>query len=1288
MVFFGRTFLGTGPPLIRPPRDAETTEQTDVYGRHYEDHFHIIIENETSADWDSLVVRLKEAFLNYPSEVGWNLSSGDDARRPSSASQGNVLEATNVTLNMLQFHYLDRDLHRTGNSIVVISAGNGVYEVDKGLASITYQRMIDCGIGSDMLSLALPPLHTAPFFLYVNEYQSVEEEGIDFGGTYYEVPHWMHLSFVSYDSANVDATGKRRKSKDDVLVTDIDGRPIMANGFLLPGIIDISGVREDESPGPTSFSLQGNAAASPKKKPVNQERQLIADRDFNDILEACRPRNLAVLPSSLSALLRMQHGAAEAVKEDNDFENTEEVDLVPELPEWGSLEFESGADSPMRSRRTVALGQEPAIELSPRLDPMSNPIKAVDELEKVDGLDRGSVPSSYASQYSGSLGVSYDRPFLASRASPTLTGIEVQRSPSLELPSYDGDEDDGVSSDASGSSSGVDLGTDSSVESAREVRRRKAREERYLKNIRKAMREYDSKCLVASPKFTSLGEHTFSHYGEPGILDRGNSDLNSALSSQQRPRGRSVAQGGGIGAALTQYRSTTGSSTSLQEPREGPLSASRVASGPRLAALSGSRIQMPEITARGVSPLLLPPVRMSTSPEGSYFRAGSSYRKIENRQSHQPDSSRFGPNSLGRFGSRGSSMSSRLGTSPPTTGSPISASRKVLSTHLSRQPEPSRLPGRRRSGSRNRRKKAFNPFRQQDEDEVLAKKSHNRRRWSHVFPLGEIEFKRHAGPNWKSLSSPAILPLSIDYFPSRHEIDHNYTFSIYNVTLSEFENTPYSSNEDFLMEMVRQRLTQDYQVVPRSHVDLSNFGHGLVRDGLTNRGAGTPEITTADGGAVIRQFLSMGYSLQVLTYDPSADIIEVTRYDSKIARQNSGANTFKYQYLCWCQERQRYTKVTQSFQKYADPYNWNKVDRIICGDEDREMREGMRFKRVMFGVIPEKFASLDQEKDYVDKFRRLLEYLNKLREKQESSLDSLDVKIITSADRKKHMQRGPVESTPGIARNSMQRFYVRLRKNKADPLEWMEVVVDTTCDTSWTYRIMFNWLVASSGKVDAQVQLLQRRCSQYGLNLVPFPQITVSKNVHLSPFRAPALFPITDKQKVPFVDQLLLDLDFLHDGVFYTDARSVKECLDVAPEFYFGQRWSRPTAGRQFVHRSGTLFVRVLPDLNGLAIVVTLGNYLYMSRDSKLRPVEKRVFDQLTSKMKELLEAPPASAVDAVDDSKVANQIEEQGEHEDATQAESNSKSAMGDPYSASGATMSKDLETTTDGPSTSNNDL
>ena len=120
----------------------------------------------------------------------------------------------------------------------------------------------------------------------------------------------------------------------------------------------------------------------------------------------------------------------------------------------------------------------------------------------------------------------------------------------------------------------------------------------------------------------------------------------------------------------------------------------------------------------------------------------------------------------------------------------------------------------------SRRKKAFNPFRQSDEDEVLAKRSHNRRRWSHVYPEGEVEFKRHAGPIWNSLTSPAILPLSVDHFPTQQELkDENYfQFSFYTVTLGGIENNHYEKHADLLREMVRQRVTQDFQIVTEAAI--------------------------------------------------------------------------------------------------------------------------------------------------------------------------------------------------------------------------------------------------------------------------------------------------------------------------------------------------------------------------------------------------------------------------------------------------------------------------------------
>ena len=427
---------------------------------------------------------------------------------------------------------------------------------------------------------------------------------------------------------------------------------------------------------------------------------------------------------------------------------------------------------------------------------------------------------------------------------------------------------------------------------------------------------------------------------------------------------------------------------------------------------------------------------------------------------------------------------------------------------------------------------------------------------------------------------------------------------------------------DLLVEMVRQRLTQDFQLVSEDYIRANNYRRETLNDGLVQRGH---VVSNEDNSGMIRYFLSMGHRLQVLTYDPSAaDVIEVTRYNAKHAQKNS---IFQYHYLSYCQETKSYNRVAQTFEKYGEEYNWNKVDRLISGGDDKEMREGMRFRRIMFGIIPDAFADEKAEAAYASKFRRLLDYFEKIRPKGDSSTP-LDIKFVTSKERQNLDKVERIESTPGLARNSMHRFYVQLRKGKREHFEWIEIAIDSTFDTTWSYRIMFSWLVASAGKVDTQVQLLQRRCTQYGLNLVPFPQISVSKNVYLNPFKAPAILTIRDKNRARHLDRALTKIDFLHDGVFATDVRTILDCMESSHDFHFERRWGIPLPGRNFVHRSGTLFVRVLTDRNGRCVLIVLGNYRYIlsTKDAKIVASYDRAFQALSdcvASLGEEVELPP-----------------------------------------------------------------
>jgi hypothetical protein len=430
VVFFSRTLLGNQHGK-GPVPDGRASQ--DIYGRLYEDHYKTVVDNEAPTDWDSLIVRIKREFVRYPCDVGWDLSS-DNYRRPSTAMQGNLLEAINVTLNLLQFHFLDRDLHRTGNSIVVISPECGVFEVDKALAGITYQRMMDNGIGSDMVCLGLPPLHVAPFFLYNNVFDSDKDQAIG-DKTYSEVPHWMHLSFVRYDGETADPSpgdSKRRMILPSLATeSSLESLQIASNGFLVPQGSARAGNHVEASP-LKSFAVLKSISISPgMSKSQSQQRQLISGRDFKDILEACRPRTSSyMLPSPLANLLRLQGRGNQPkgrVPVSSDIggpikiaRQTSDISLGRrQLKEWGTVDFDD-ADGPMSFHGS---GSRSASNRA------RSPVPVAEDGEQSQASCKSSPSSSTTPSYSFVLGKQVPSPSLC------VGGLQIQRSPSLDLES-------------------------------------------------------------------------------------------------------------------------------------------------------------------------------------------------------------------------------------------------------------------------------------------------------------------------------------------------------------------------------------------------------------------------------------------------------------------------------------------------------------------------------------------------------------------------------------------------------------------------------------------------------------------------------------------------------------------------------------------------------------------------------------------------------------------------------------------------------------------------------------
>uniref|UniRef100_A0A8C7TR59 DEP domain containing 5, GATOR1 subcomplex subunit n=1 Tax=Oncorhynchus mykiss TaxID=8022 RepID=A0A8C7TR59_ONCMY len=195
VVLFSRTFY-----------NAKTLEEFPeiLRGSIRQDHeglgtfFLILAQTERRDEWTSLLVTIKKLFIQYPVLVRLKEAVGFPSGHNSTAAQGNYLEAINLSFNVFDKHYINRNFDRTGQMSVVITPGVGVFEVDRLLMILTKQRMIDNGIGVDLVCMGEQPLHAVPLFKLHNR----TVPGDSRLGDDYNLPHWINHSFYTSKSQN------------------------------------------------------------------------------------------------------------------------------------------------------------------------------------------------------------------------------------------------------------------------------------------------------------------------------------------------------------------------------------------------------------------------------------------------------------------------------------------------------------------------------------------------------------------------------------------------------------------------------------------------------------------------------------------------------------------------------------------------------------------------------------------------------------------------------------------------------------------------------------------------------------------------------------------------------------------------------------------------------------------------------------------------------------------------------------------------------------------------------
>ncbi|KAF2227132.1 hypothetical protein BDZ85DRAFT_279024 [Elsinoe ampelina] len=168
-------------PAYNKRSDPDDKDQKD-----YRDFYRVVTTDMASGEWIRILYGLKKEFkvflrdtLILPGEEAYGrlpdtLSSVKDAAdvdcviagTPTIAAKGNVLEAINLASSQFAQDYIDRDLVRTGISLVIITAGSGVFEVDYDMLKLTTDTLVGNGFGIDLVALSPMPLHSVPLFKY------------------------------------------------------------------------------------------------------------------------------------------------------------------------------------------------------------------------------------------------------------------------------------------------------------------------------------------------------------------------------------------------------------------------------------------------------------------------------------------------------------------------------------------------------------------------------------------------------------------------------------------------------------------------------------------------------------------------------------------------------------------------------------------------------------------------------------------------------------------------------------------------------------------------------------------------------------------------------------------------------------------------------------------------------------------------------------------------------------------------------------------------------------------
>jgi hypothetical protein len=928
IVLFTRVEYDTGmaSELVFGASDSTYHTGIQVNGarKPFKDFYRVVVSEMASGEWTTILYQLKREFRYFrhdismhrlntmlkrpkavPTESGKTEGEepGDEKvergmgsvpgtrieAEPTLAIHGNLLEAINLASTQYSHDYIDRDLVRTGISIVVITPGAGLFEVDYEMLRITTETLVSNGIGIDLVCLPKIPLHSVPLFRYRNPQYLNHQDGLRVTdlGSLSNTPQQGGALFGSFSSLHGSlspskASGNFKNQRMGILTPK---KPPDQWSFAIPHWLDVSfwtGASQD---------LLSRPGAKLQKNQYLRHDVVQKSKDF-----AVRCKMYELEMSSIS----------------ND--GMVEISVAPLPHDLRPQQANEGPQRLLSTDLTVIQGSKRHVSLS---EPVLGPARPI--------IDKKSSRA--------------DKEF--------FEGLDSYDDKAALLT----ESEDKIHSKGD-SRKHVRIGDENSV------RQILADDNKVFATSFKEEKEAHNGLSLAEAAISARKKQ------EPRIdAERPGSrkgSMSSALSnvstlSPMRPAkiSRQISLGNrGFGIAAPK--------AAVAELQTENANAARASNSVTMPTLSSSMMASRLLSSPHQDKALEWPTSSQSSlrsssntnqSSGSEGEKALPSRPIAIKNPSQPPEVQSPYMARSMLGSlyEGAEANGNAGELPTLAKLKSSDSLKASKSKLLLE-SVTALP---RTLSPTTALSPWLTVLNPSNPTVGDNMASEYKRWQHIFPRPLVT----KAMKWKSLCSPASVPLTTEYFPTRNQLNVEYQQKPYTVSPDAEEelNEEPKTREEFIRELISLRLSHGFQLVVGPAV-AEAFGQKSLKIGNPFDG----DCVAEDGCSV---FLSMGNTIHQLSCVNSTEV-EVNMFIRKVTSSidnNLNDVIRKYRPAISTTLDNDYNSRELLLGMPKDEYNWNYVDSYIAG-QDEEMTEGLRFWRARFVLIPVQQPNLNHRR--------------------------------------------------------------------------------------------------------------------------------------------------------------------------------------------------------------------------------------------------------------------------------------------------------------------------------------